>query len=112
MINVNSEIGRLKMVLIHRPDDGISRISPKRAEELLFDDIVHLPKMQEEHDSFTDVLKAFVGADNVKEVQTLLEESLADNEDTRLRLIRQAVDNEELSHDMVTILSNVDILRI
>ncbi len=108
MINVNSEIGQLKMVLVHRPDDGISRISPKRAEELLFDDIVHLPKMQEEHDSFTDVLRAFIGAENVKEVQTLLEESLADNEDTRLLLIRTAVDNEELSHDMVTILSKLD----
>ncbi|MFT6337966.1 MAG: arginine deiminase [Halioglobus sp.] len=108
MINVNSEIGQLKMVLIHRPDDGISRISPKRAEELLFDDIVHLPKMQEEHDSFTEVLRAFIGADNVKEVQTLLEESLADNEDTRFHLIRTAVDNEELSHSMVSILSKLD----
>ena len=61
MINVNSEIGKLNMVLVHRPDDGISRISPKRAEELLFDDIVYLPKMKEEHDVFTRVLKLFVG---------------------------------------------------
>lgn len=108
MINVNSEIGLLKMVLVHRPDDGISRISPKRAEELLFDDIVHLPKMQEEHDSFTAVLRAFIGADNVKEVQTLLEEALADNEDTRLLLIKTAVDNEELPHAIVTTLSKLD----
>ncbi len=108
MINVNSEIGLLKMVLVHRPDDGISRISPKRAEELLFDDIVHLPKMQEEHDSFTAVLRAFIGDENVKEVQTLLEEALADNEDTRLLLIRTAVDNEELPHQIVTTLSKLD----
>lgn len=108
MINVNSEIGLLKMVLVHRPDEGISRISPKRAEELLFDDIVHLPKMQEEHDSFTAVLRAFIGADNVKEVQILLEEALADNEDTRLLLIRSAVDNEELPHSIVTTLSKLD----
>lgn len=108
MINVNSEIGKLKKVLIHRPDEGISRISPKRAEELLFDDIVHLPKMQEEHDSFTKVLSAFLGSENVIEVQTLLEESLSQNEDTRLQLIKNAVDNEELSHNIVTVLSGLD----
>jgi len=33
-INVSSEIGELKRVIVHRPDEGIERISPKRAEEL------------------------------------------------------------------------------
>lgn len=108
MINVNSEIGQLMKVLVHRPDNGISRISPKRAEELLFDDIVFLPKMKEEHDDFTKVLKAFIGEENVIEVQTLLEEALADNESTRLRLIQKAVDYEELSHDMVNVLNSLD----
>jgi arginine deiminase len=49
-IQVSSEIGPLKQVIVHRPDEGIARISPKKAEELLFDDIVFLPQMQEEHD--------------------------------------------------------------
>jgi len=44
----NSEIGLLKTVIVHRPDEGISRISPRDAEELLFDDIVYLPQMQQE----------------------------------------------------------------
>ena len=35
-----SEIGALKRVIIHRPDEGIARITPKRATDLLFDDIV------------------------------------------------------------------------
>ena len=68
---MSSEIGQLKRVIVHRPDDGIERISPKRAEELLFDDIVYLPQMQEEHDIFTSVLKAFLGEDNVLETQQL-----------------------------------------
>jgi arginine deiminase len=42
-VQVSNEIGELKKVIIHRPDEGISRISPKRAAELLFDDIVHWP---------------------------------------------------------------------
>ena len=48
IINVSSEIDPLKKVIVHRPDDGIERISPKKAEELLFDDIVHLFQMQAE----------------------------------------------------------------
>ena len=68
-IQVSSEISRLKRVIVHRPDEGISRISPRRAEELLFDDIVHLPNMQEEHDIFTNVLKAFLGEENVLETR-------------------------------------------
>lgn len=71
-IQVSSEIGPLRRVIVHRPDEGIARISPKRASELLFDDIVHLPQMQEEHDIFTDVLKAFLGPDNVQETRELL----------------------------------------
>ena len=60
-IYVDSEFGRLKKVIVHRPDEGIARITPKRAGELLFDDIVHLPNMQEEHVIFIHVLKAFLG---------------------------------------------------
>lgn len=71
-IQVSSEIGPLRRVIVHRPDEGIARISPKRANELLFDDIVHLPQMQEEHDIFTGVLKAFLGPDNVLETRELL----------------------------------------
>ncbi len=71
-IQVSSEIGPLRRVIVHRPDEGIARISPKRASELLFDDIVHLPQMQEEHDVFTDVLRAFLGSENVLETRDLL----------------------------------------
>lgn len=112
MINVNSEIGRLKLVLVHRPDDGISRISPKRAEELLFDDIVYLPKMKEEHDSFTDILKAFVGKENVKEVQTLIEEALGENESLRLHLIQNVVDYEELPQSFIAVLQALDDVNL
>lgn len=95
-INVSSEIGTLRKVIVHRPDNGIDRISPKRAEELLFDDIVYLPKMREEHDIFTDVLKMFLGDSNVFEAETLLEEALAVNDEKRLFLIDRIADYEEL----------------
>ena len=75
-VHVPSEIGALKRVIVHRPDEGISRISPRHAGELLFDDIVHLPKMQEEHDIFTSIVAHFIGRENVLEVKDLVLESL------------------------------------
>ena len=78
----SSEILPLKRVIVHRPDVGITRVSPKQAEDLLFDDIVYLPKMQEEHDIFTSVLAAFIGEENVLTTTRLLLEALeADPED-------------------------------
>ena len=95
-INVSSEIGQLKRVIIHRPDEGIERISPKRSDELLFDDIVYLPQMQEEHDVFTDILKAFLGDENVLETQQLIFEALGNDKDGRSEIIDMIIDFEEL----------------
>ena len=96
MLNVNSEIGALKKVIIHRPDDGIARISPKKAEELLFDDIVHLPQMKEEHDIFRRVLQHIIGKENVLDTQRLIEEGFEASPDIKEELIDKIVDYEEL----------------
>jgi arginine deiminase len=106
-IQVSSEINTLKRVIVHRPDEGISRISPRRAEELLFDDIVHLPNMQEEHDIFTNVLKAFLGEENVLETRQLLVEALSSDEATKVEMIEKIIDYEELPETFVQLLSNL-----
>jgi arginine deiminase len=93
-IYADSEIGKLKKVIVHRPDEGIARITPKRAGELLFDDIVHLPNMQDEHDIFINVLRAFLGKDNVLEVRDLLAESTRD-EESKYEVINKITDFEE-----------------
>lgn len=95
-VNVNNEIDPLRLVIVHRPDQGISRISPKRAEELLFDDIVHLPRMQQEHDVFTEVLKRFIGPENVLEIEDLLSEALNEDQEAKKEMINMIVDWEEL----------------
>ena len=84
------------MVLVHRPDAGISRISPRVAEELLFDDIVHLPQMQQEHDLFTAVLRAFLGKEYVLETSTLLQEALESSPELKNELLRHISAYEEL----------------
>lgn len=96
MTYVNSEISKLEKVIVHRPDRGIERISPRRAEELLFDDIVHLPLMRQEHNTFTDILKAFVGMDNVLETEQLIEEALDHDPQLRSELLDKVLDYEEL----------------
>ena len=54
--HINSEIGKLEAVLLHRPGKELERLTPQSREELLFDDIPWLVRMQEEHDRFARVL--------------------------------------------------------
>lgn len=55
--NVHSEIGKLEAVLLHRPGKELERLTPQYLEELLFDDIPWLGRMQEEHDMFAETLR-------------------------------------------------------
>lgn len=107
-IFADSEIAPLRRVIVHRPDIGIERVSPKRAEELLFDDIVYLPQMQEEHDIFTKVLKAFLGDENVLETQKLIEEALAHDEESKKELLEKVLAWEELPNSYLHILNELN----
>lgn len=50
-INVFSEIGKLKKVLLHRPGKELENLMPEYLDRLLFDDIPYLKIAQEEHDA-------------------------------------------------------------
>ena len=56
-LNVYSEIGKLKTVLLHRPDFELENLIPDILERLLFDDIPYLKIAQEEHDAFAKILR-------------------------------------------------------
>ena len=56
-VNVKSEIGNLKKVILHRPGDELLNLTPNTLEELLFDDIPFLEVAQAEHDAFADILR-------------------------------------------------------
>lgn len=51
-IHVNSEIGVLKTVLLHEPGEELHNLTPKRLDDLLFDDIPWLPLAKKEHQRF------------------------------------------------------------
>lgn len=57
-VQVNSEIGKLKEVMLHRPGHEIENIVPDEMQRLLFDDIPYLPIAQKEHDYFADELRS------------------------------------------------------
>lgn len=67
-IQVYSEIGKLKKVLLHRPGYELENLMPEYLERLLFDDIPFLKVAQEEHDAFAKLFK-----DNGTEVVYLLD---------------------------------------
>jgi arginine deiminase len=54
---VNSEVGQLEAVLLHRPGKELEQLTPQYLEELLFDDIPWLGKIREEHDMFAQALE-------------------------------------------------------
>ncbi len=56
-INVKSEIGALKKVLLHRPGSELEQLVPNSMERLLFDDIPYLQGAQAEHDCFAQTLR-------------------------------------------------------
>lgn len=104
VVQVGSEISPLKRVMVHEPDAGITRVSPKQSHDLLFDDIVFLPQMQEEHRIFTKILRAFIGEDNVLETSVLLAEALGYDQETRDTIINMVVDYEELPNHFADLL--------
>jgi arginine deiminase len=57
MFHVDSEVGRLRQVVLHRPDLELKRLTPDNAAELLFDDLLWVTEAQAEHDAFAQALR-------------------------------------------------------
>lgn len=97
-MSINDEISKLKQLLIHRPDKGIAQVTPNKAVELLYEDIVYLPYMQEEHDVFTNVIKAFIGPQNIFDFEDLLN-TVLDDEKYRISILNEIAEHEEISDE-------------
>jgi arginine deiminase len=57
MFHVDSEVGRLRQVILHRPDLELKRLTPDNAAGLLFDDVLWVTEAQAEHDAFAAALR-------------------------------------------------------
>lgn len=56
-INVFSEIGKLRKVMVHRPGHELENLMPDLLDRLLFDDIPYLKIAREEHDAFAEIMR-------------------------------------------------------
>lgn len=71
---IDSEIAPLKQVLMCRPGAALRRLTPENCERLLFDDVLWVAKAQEEHDTFSNLLRK--RGIKILMLQTLIEETL------------------------------------
>jgi arginine deiminase len=55
--SVESEVGTLRKVIVHRPGLEHTRLTPSDAAELLFDDVIWVKRAKEEHDAFVSVMR-------------------------------------------------------
>jgi arginine deiminase len=56
-LTVQSEVGQLRQVIVHRPGLELSRLTPQNIGDLLFDDVMWAAKAKEEHDVFAETLR-------------------------------------------------------
>ena len=56
-LGVDSEVGRLRTVLLHRPGPELTRLTPRNNDKLLFDGIPWVGRAQDEHDTFAQALR-------------------------------------------------------
>lgn len=89
----DSEVGRLRTVMLHRPGPELSRLTPRNNDRLLFDGIPWVARAQDEHDAFAQALR-----DRDVEVlylTELLTETLADD-DARATAVETVLGGLEL----------------
>ena len=93
-IHVNSEIGKLKKVMLHRPGHELENLMPEYLDRLLFDDIPYLRIAQEEHNSFADILRQ--NGVEVVYLGDLVAESII-NQDVKEQLIKELIDDASIT---------------
>ena len=80
---INSEIGKLKGVILHSPGPEIENMTPKNAERALYSDILNLAVAKKEYKQFKDVLEKFTDTFQVNE------------------LLKDILDNEKVKKDLI-----------
>ncbi len=96
-LNVTSEIGELKTVLLHRPGKELENLTPKWLNQLLFDDIPWLDLAQEEHDAFADVFRK--NGVKVLYLVDLVAEALETSQTVKEQFINQFIEEASVTSD-------------
>ena len=95
--HVDSEVGVLRRVLLHRPDIELRRLTPSNCTDLLFDDVLWVKRARQEHDAFADTL--WERGVEVLYVGDLLAETVKDD-DARRWLLDRVITEADLGRDL------------
>jgi len=68
-IQVNTEIGRLRRLLIHSPDGGIGKVIPAKFKDWLYDDTVQLSQMRLAYNEYVKLLLYFLDPDKIQYIR-------------------------------------------
>lgn len=97
-LGVDSEVGPLRTVILHRPGQELKRLTPRNSDALLFDGLPWVVRAQEEHDAFADLLRS--RGVEVLLLGDLLAEALESGA-ARIQGIAAAVDGRRLGVPLV-----------
>src|SRR6476660_2077195 len=75
-LGVHSEVGKLRKVMVHRPDLELKRLTPGNHDDLLFDDVLWVRRARQQHDAFADLSRD--RGTEVVYLEELLAEALVD----------------------------------
>jgi arginine deiminase len=78
-VNIGSEIGRLRDVLVHEPGNEVLAVTPGTRKDFLYEDIIELETARSEHRKMVAVLERFAAVHHARDL--LLE--IADREEVR-----------------------------
>jgi arginine deiminase len=101
----HSEVGKLRKVMVHRPELSLQRLTPSNHDDLLFDDVLWVERAQFEHDRFVEKMRE--RGVEVFLFRDLLSEALAASDDGRRRLIEVAASEYTVGPSLVDEVRNV-----
>ncbi|WP_413540674.1 arginine deiminase [Mycobacterium avium] len=93
-LGTNSEVGALRVVILHRPGGELLRLNPRNVDQLLFDGLPWVARAQEEHDQFAELLRS--RGVEVLLLSDLLTEALTHSGAARMQGVAAAVDARRL----------------
>ncbi|CAM2362563.1 arginine deiminase [Listeria seeligeri] len=94
ILNITSEIGKLRTVLVKRPGSELENITPEYLHSLLFDDIPYLKMMQKEHDYFVKTMQD--AQIEVLYLENLAAEALRESGDKEIFLTKMIQESSQL----------------
>jgi len=105
-LDVTSEIGNLRVLLVHSPDSGLGKVVPSKAQDWLFEDIVHLDTMRGgEYDYYIKLLMYFLDPGKIK--GKLNEINNADNKRAFFKPDNASFHNSDKVVEIQTLLSDI-----